>query len=166
MDFRDLSRWVLDPWVILGAIGFGFLVLVAGLILLFVTRSPAAQTGISTAVITVISVPTATNIPPTPTPPGPETPTPSALPLPPPGDVAKGAFVQIVGTGGDGLRLRTEPGLDSEVRVLGAETEVFVVTDGPSETDGYDWWYLESPSDRSRRGWAVSNYLSVVQNPE
>lgn len=165
MDFRDLSRWVLDPWVLLGAIGFGFLVLVAGLILLFVTRPPAAPPGISTAVITVISVPTATNIPPTATPASPETPTPSALPLPPPGDVSKGAFVQIVGTGGDGLRLRTEPGLDSEVRVLGAETEVFVVTDGPSQVDGYDWWYLESPSDRSRRGWAVSNYLSVVQNP-
>jgi hypothetical protein len=165
MDLRNLTRWILDPWLILGAIGFGFLMLVAGLVLLSITRPAAAPTGLSTAVVTVISVPTATSIPPTATPPGPETPTPSSLPLPPPGVVASGAFVQIVGTGGDGLRLRTEPGLDSEVRVLGAETEVFVVTDGPSQADGYDWWYLESPSDRSRRGWAVANYLSVVQNP-
>jgi hypothetical protein len=165
MDPRDITRWILDPWVILGSIAFGFLVLVAGLVLLFVTRPAATSPGLATAVLTVISVPTATSIPPTATPAGPQTPTPSALPLPPPGDIANGAFVQIVGTGGDGLRLRTEPGLDSEVRVLGAETEVYVVTDGPSQTDGYDWWYLESPSDRSRRGWAVANYLSVVQNP-
>jgi hypothetical protein len=165
MGFRTLTRWILDPWIILGAIGFGFLMLVAVLTLLNITRPAQQPSGPSTAVVTVISMPTATAVPPTATPPGPETPTPSALPLPPAGDVATGAFVQIFGTGGDGLRLRTEPGLDSEVRVLGAETEVFVVTDGPSEVDGYDWWYLESPSDRSRRGWAVANYLSVVQNP-
>ena len=165
MDFRALTRWLLDPWLILGAIGFGSLTLVAGLFLLYVTRPAAAPAGLSTAVVTIISVPTATDVPPTATPAGPETPTPPSLPLPPPGDVSIGAYVQIVGTSGDGLRLRTEPGLDSEVRVLGEETEVFVVTDGPTDTDGYGWWYLESPSDRSRRGWAVSNYLSVVQNP-
>ena len=153
MDFRALTRWLLDPWLILGAIGFGSLTLVAGLFLLYVTRPAAAPAGLSTAVVTIISVPTATDVPPT------------SLPLPPPGDVSIGAYVQIVGTSGDGLRLRTEPGLDSEVRVLGEETEVFVVTEGPTDTDGYGWWYLESPSDRSRRGWAVSNYLSVVQNP-
>ena len=79
--------------------------------------------------------------------------------------IAVGAYVQISGTGGDGLRLRTDPGLDSEVRILGAESEVFQVEDGPKDVDGFTWWYLVGPYDASRRGWAVSNYLSVVQNP-
>jgi hypothetical protein len=50
--------------------------------------------------------------------------------------------------------------------MLGAEAEVFQVSDGPREIDGYTWWYLVGPYDESRRGWAVANYLSVVQNPE
>jgi hypothetical protein len=75
------------------------------------------------------------------------------------------AYVQISGTGGDGLRLRVEPGLKSEVRILGAEDEVFEVKDGPREADGFTWWYLVGPYDQTRRGWAVSNYLQVVQNP-
>ena len=73
--------------------------------------------------------------------------------------------MQISGTGGDGLRLRTEPGLESEVRMLGLEAEVFQVKDGPREVDGYNWWYLVAPVDTTRRGWAVANYLAVVQNP-
>ena len=77
MDMREITRWIFDPWVILGAIAFGFLVLFAGLALLFVTRPVATMPDPATAVVTVISLPTATNIPPTATLPGPETPTPS-----------------------------------------------------------------------------------------
>jgi hypothetical protein len=76
-----------------------------------------------------------------------------------------GAFVEITGTGGDGLRLRAEPGLDSDVRMLGGEAEVFQIRDGPREADGYTWWYLVALIDETRNGWAVSNYLAVVQNP-
>jgi hypothetical protein len=74
-------------------------------------------------------------------------------------------YVQITGTGGDGLRLRTEAGLGSEVRFLGLEDEVFLIQDGPQNADGYVWWYLVAPFDETRRGWAVSNFLQVVQNP-
>ena len=87
-------------------------------------------------------------------------------PFPPAGVIATGAYVQITGTGGDGLRLRTEPGLNADVRILGAEAEVFLVQDGPRQVDGYTWWYLVGPYDSTRRGWAVSNYLAVVQNPQ
>lgn len=73
--------------------------------------------------------------------------------------------MQIVGTGGDGLRLRTEPGLDSQVRLLGAEAEVFQIREGPQDVAGYTWWYLVAPYDESRQGWAVSNYLALIQNP-
>jgi hypothetical protein len=79
--------------------------------------------------------------------------------------IAIGAHVQIQGTGGDGLRLRSEPGLNGEILLLGSESEVFRVADGPVDTDGYTWWHLVGPFDETRQGWAVSNYLVVVQNP-
>lgn len=75
------------------------------------------------------------------------------------------AYVQVTGTGGSGLRLRVEASLDGEVRLLGDEDEIFMVKDGPLESGGYTWWYLVSPSDESRRGWAVQDFLTVIQNP-
>lgn len=71
----------------------------------------------------------------------------------------------IFGTGGDGLRLRYQAGLNSNVRLLGAEGELFEVMDGPETSDGYIWWYLESPDDRTRRGWAVVDFLVPANTP-
>jgi hypothetical protein len=160
-------RWFFNPWVIFGSLFFGVALLVSTFLLLVLTRPSPVTAGLPpTAVITVIAVPTATPLLPTLTPQGPETPTPTEGPLPEPGDVSLGSFVQIAGTGGDGLRLRVEPGLDSQVRLLGLETEVFQVTDGPQEVDGFTWWYLVAPFDETRNGWAVSNYLAATtQNP-
>ncbi|OGO65710.1 MAG: hypothetical protein A2Z45_06465 [Chloroflexi bacterium RBG_19FT_COMBO_55_16] len=165
MDLRNLARWLFDPWLVLGAIGFGVVLSAATLLLLWVTRSPQAADGLPTAAVTVVSLPTATQTAPSPTPTTPVTPTPVQLLPPAPGNISLDAYVQISGTGGDGLRLRTEPGLGSEVRMLGLEAEVFQVKDGPHEADGYNWWYLVAPVDETRRGWAVANYLAVVQNP-
>ncbi|MFZ5809416.1 MAG: hypothetical protein ACOY16_09075 [Chloroflexota bacterium] len=80
-------------------------------------------------------------------------------------DISLGAFVEISGTQGDGLRLRSTPGLGGEIQFLAYESEVFRVDDGPKEADGYIWWFLVAPYDESVRGWAVENYLTVVQNP-
>jgi hypothetical protein len=145
-----------------------FLLLAVSLILLLLTR-PSQQALVPvTAVVTVIPAPTA--VPPTPTSLPVQSPTPASTsdlpPSPPPGVIATGAYVQITGTAGDGLRLRTDPGLNADVRILGAEAEVFLVQDGPRQVDGYTWWYLVGPYDSTRRGWAVSNYLAVVQNPK
>ncbi len=87
------------------------------------------------------------------------------MPSPPPGVIAVGDYVQIVGTGGDGLRLRGEPGLAAQVLMLGSESEVFKVDEGPREADGYTWWRLIGPFDTNRGGWAAVNFLQVVQNP-
>jgi len=87
------------------------------------------------------------------------------FPTPLPGEITLGAHVQVTGTSGDGLRLRAEPSIGSQVRLLGSEAEVFRVDDGPLTVDGFIWWYLVGPFDENRRGWAVSNYLKVVQNP-
>lgn len=87
------------------------------------------------------------------------------IPAPQGGEIAVGVYVKVVGTGGDGLRLRDAPGLDGEVRMLGEETEVFIVNEGPLEIDGYKWWYLTGKYDQSHQGWAVSDFLTVVENP-
>ena len=162
---NKVIKFFTDPWLVFGAIGFGVLLLVATLLLLNWTRTPQAPSLEQTAMITIIPLSTATDLPPTITP-TPETPPESTgLPNPPAGDVAIGAYVQVTGTGGEGLRLREGPGLDRQVRILAAEEELFLVVDGPQQVDNYTWWYLEGPNDNTRHGWAVSNFVRVVQNP-
>jgi hypothetical protein len=91
------------------------------------------------------------------------TPAPTFTPLP--GTIALNTYVQITGTDGDGLRMRVSPSLSSEPLFLGFDSEVFLVTDGPSQADGYTWWYLTAPYDKNRSGWAVVNYLTYVPSP-
>ena len=86
-------------------------------------------------------------------------------PSPQPGVIHPGALVKITGTGGDGLRLRVEPGLENEILFIGSESEVFRVQDGPAEIDDFIWWYLISPDNSDRQGWAVSDYLVVFPTP-
>jgi hypothetical protein len=164
MEIRNLIRGILNIWVIGGALVFaGFLI---GLIILLVwlTRPETGSAAPATPVVIVIPAPTVTLPLPTPTPES-STPTPVIPPPPPAGVLAVGAYVQISGTGGNGLRVRADPGLQGEVRFLAVEAEVFRVTDGPQDADGYTWWYLVAPADKTRQGWAASNFLAVVQNP-
>jgi hypothetical protein len=82
----------------------------------------------------------------------------------PAGEMGIGAYVQIFGTGGEGLRLRSGPGTDNSPLFLGMEAEVFKITDGPKESGGFTWWYLVAPYDDNRKGWAAQTYLSVITN--
>lgn len=87
----------------------------------------------------------------------------TVVPTPlPSGQMGVGAYVQISGTGGDGLRLRSGPGTTYTPLFLGRESEVFKVTDGPKEGNGFTWWFVVAPYDENRKGWAVQNYLSVI----
>jgi len=160
----SLSR-VLTPWVILGWGAVAILLLAITLLALNLTRQPPQLSGMTTAAVNVLPAPSLTPIleirPPEATP----TPTLSAPPSPIPGVIMIGAYVQVSGTGTDGLRLRTEPGLGGDVRLVAIESEVFQVQEGPREADGYTWWYLVGPYDENLHGWAVSNYLALVQNP-
>ena len=163
-DPQSLIR-LLNPWVIVGAFLFACLLLFITFSSLSLTRSNSSSKNLVTAVYTVIPLPLATELQTVP-PSSSSTSTPSNLPSPPPGEIVLGGYVQVTGTGGDGLRLRDEPGLGSHVLLLGSEAEVFRVDDGPREIDGYTWWYLVGPFDENRRGWAVSNFLQFVQNPD
>jgi hypothetical protein len=168
MNARTLLRGCLSPWVIIGGTFLALVLLGLTLALVWYNRPGPAPVAASTGVINVIPAPTITPIPPTPTRTPSPTPTVPVQDVPPPpaeGVITLGAVVQISGTGTDGLRLRANPGLGGTVRILGAESEVFTVTDGPQEVDGYTWWRLAGLYDETRSGWAVSNYLAVVQNP-
>ena len=161
---RDFTRLLLTPTVIIGMAVIGGLIMLGTVALAYFSRPPATSFGVPTAVVTILPAATATPlIPPTELPQ--LTMTQEALPPPPPGEINIGAFVQISGTDGKGLNLRDSAGLDAGVLYLGIDSEVFVVTQGPEEIDGLIWWYIEGFADASRKGWAASNFLRVIQNP-
>lgn len=79
-----------------------------------------------------------------------------------PGVFSAGLEVMVTNTGGDGLRVRLEAGLDSTPLFLATEGELFKITSGPSLIDNRVWWEIESLVDRNRAGWAVQDYLQVI----
>jgi hypothetical protein len=142
-----------------GLIVFVGLIL-AGLAVLFLARSPAPTIG-ATPVVTMIAASTLTPRPTQPI----STPTPTATSIffLPEGVIGVGAYVQVSGTGGVGLRMRAQPGLDGIVAFSALDSEVFLVIDGPIEEDGYQWWLLEAPYDSSRTGWSAGDFLSPIE---
>ena len=145
---------ILNPWVFVGVVITASLLLI-GAFLAAGRVIPSNQLPeYGEAALTVLPVPTytATAVPPT-------------LALTPTVEIISGiqigSYVKIAGTEGDGLRLRKEPTLNGEIIYLGLEDEVFLVNDGPADRDGYLWWFLEAPLNKTRNGWAVSNYLQV-----
>lgn len=158
------NRWfsgLIAPWLLIMTLMLAVGGILCFLLILNWSRPPRAPVGVVTAALTIIPAPTITQTS-TPTQ---EIPTqnPGEIPTPPDDELGIGIFVKISGTGGAGLRLRSQPGLVYEPRFLGVEDEIFQIEDGPQESDGYIWWYLVAPFDSSRNGWAVSNYFTVVQ---
>jgi hypothetical protein len=162
-DMRNgiLKLTWLKWYVWLGALGIGVGLTCLSTVLLMSARQPSTVYAPATAQLMVTPAVTASLAPALVE----QTPT---LPIPPspvPGVISISAYVQISGTGGIGLRLRAEPSLTATVRLLGSEAEIFLVEEGPVEQDGYTWWYLVGPFDNTRAGWAVANFLIVVQGP-
>jgi hypothetical protein len=164
MDLRRLERIILSPRVIGGAIALALMFSCITGFVLWITRPVPAIPAPVTAVFNVIRAPTETVAISTPTSRVEEQATPS-IPPAASSTFGIGTYIQVSGTGGDGVRLRSEPGLNSEVKFLGLESEVFQVQDGPKEGDGYTWWYLVAPYDVNIHGWAVANYLVPAQQP-
>ncbi|HKJ27349.1 MAG TPA: SH3 domain-containing protein [Anaerolineales bacterium] len=124
--------------------------------------SPQDSSGLPTAPITIVPGATSTPYVPTPTVTRVPTSTSNIPPSPMPGMIGVGSSVQIFGTEGSGLNIRSEPGLGTEVRFVALDSEVFTVQAGPEVVDDFTWWYLVTPLDAARTGWAASNYLSLV----
>jgi hypothetical protein len=154
-----LRRGIL--WIVGGAL-VG-LVLTVAVITLARLRGTSRQ-GSLPPVLTVIPLPTATNpVILNPTAPVLSTPT-HALPPDAPKQFALGELVEVAGTEGDGLRIRENPSLDAKILLLGLESEVFEVTEGPIASDGYTWWQLTNPFDTSKQGWAADLFLRSIES--
>ena len=146
-------------WGLGGAI-VGLLLAVALLVLARLTRT--SQT--PPPVLTVIPLPTATPvILPTATAPLPPTSTPTPR-TGAPKQFAAGQLVEVFGTEGEGLRIRDNPTLAARILLLGLESEVFEVAEGPVEADGYTWWRLINPFDTSKQGWAADLFLRALES--
>jgi hypothetical protein len=158
-DFRS----VLTPRALAGAVGVAVFLLILVFTWLAFSAVPQPDPASLMAVVTVIPAPTSTPLPAAVATLDPYAPTPT--PALEPGQLAIGVYVQIVGTEGQGLRIRQTPGLDGEQQFLGFDAEVFLVQDGPREVDGYTWWYLVSNYDDGRAGWAASNFLEFIPSP-
>ena len=160
------AAWMQRPgcvWAASGAAG-GVIVLAAVLALTALTRRMAPNVQPAAPVVTLLPRPTATvaaTVPPTPMPT--DTPPPAAPDAGNGGQVTVGSIVAVYGTEGDGLRLRADPSTTGTIRVLAGESEVFTVQDGPVDADGRSWFYIISPSDAARAGWAVADYLRLAQ---
>ncbi|MBI2757521.1 MAG: hypothetical protein HYX49_02465 [Chloroflexi bacterium] len=155
---RDWASFF-NIWTIAGALIVAACLLLFTLISIGWTRSPQnPAVGFVPADLTIIAPPTATAV-------SQPTATPGGTVTPLPGLITVGAYVQISGTGADGLRIRSAAGLNSDTVFRGEESETFQVKDGPQDADGYTWWYIAAPYDDTRAGWAAADYLAVVPSP-
>jgi hypothetical protein len=148
--------------VIFGAIGIAGCLLIVTLVVIGWTSPRYSPTvGFAPADLTMIPAPTRTpDVTPTPTN-DPNLVTPTLAP----NTFGIGAYVQISGTEGEGLRIRSAPGLTGDTVFFGGESEVFVISNGPQTADGYTWWYLVAPYDETRAGWAAADFLVIVPSP-
>jgi hypothetical protein len=80
-------------------------------------------------------------------------------------DIAIGRYVQVTGTGGYGLSLRSGPGENYTRMDVATEEEVFVVVDGPTVSAGAEWWKVQAYENPERVWWAVGNFLQPVEHP-
>lgn len=167
LNSKNNERTNIQPstrfWMLVGAVSIAFFLLLLTGVLVFLGKRRAVPAQLP-AVLEII--PAVTNTPQ----PVPGTESPANDPgAGEPGQhgvgLAVGVYVQISDTGGDGLRLRNQPGLEGTVLMVAGESEVFKIEDGPVEMDNYKWWYLVGPFDQTRKGWGVDTYLELIQNP-
>lgn len=152
-------RSALTPRVFAGATVIAMLLLGLTFVWMAWSVPPRPDPAGMMAAATLIPAPTGTPLPQIPTvDPYAPTPTPTLAP----GQLTTGIYVQIVGTGGVGLNIRSAPGLNASPRFMGFDSEVFLIEDGPREQDGYTWWYIVSNYDDGRAGWAASKFLEAL----
>jgi hypothetical protein len=158
---------ILNGKVLIAALVIASVLLCTSFVYILVRRPAAAAPDLTpaSAALTIIPAPTSTPhpLPPTLTPiPPTAMPSPTAAP----GQIAIGVYVQP-STGGDGLRIHIAPSLSAGLAFPDPafDSEVFLVTKGPEQADGYTWWYLTASYDTSRAGWAAQDYLTAIPSP-
>jgi len=115
------------------------------------TRTPRPT---STQTATATSTPT-----PTPTPTPTYTPTPTHTPTPTPTPI----LAQVGGTGGQGVWMYRQPGLDGGKITAWRDGTVMTIAGGSVEADGYAWIHVIDP--KGRLGWIPDRYLLYLARP-
>jgi hypothetical protein len=90
--------------------------------------------------------PTATHPPPSPTP-----------------GLGPGATAQVGDTGGLGLVMHTDPGLNTAVIRVLQDGERVVIIAGPQQADGMTWWQVRDSG--GQEGWVAASFLQQVREP-
>ena len=159
IDFRRLFT----PRVLAGSVGVAVALCFLTFLWIEWSAPPAPDAAGMLAMVTLLPRPSNTPAPAATLTYDPYAPTPTNTPAP--GQIVVGTVVQISGTQGVGLRIRSDPGLNSKQLFLGFDTEAYTVMDGPRQVDGYTWYYLAAINDQTRTGWAASNFLTVIPKP-
>lgn len=121
----------------------------------FITATPIPASPTAVPTRTVSEAPTPTPVPPSPT---------SIPPTPTlPAKVQSGIYAKVAGTGPDGLRFRSGPGLDYITWRILPEGEILKITGGPEEADGIIWW--RALDKTGLVGWATERFLVPVEPP-
>jgi len=155
-NFQNMLK---SPITLITGLIILFGLLAIGVVIIFWGREPATMSHV-TPQVTKIQAPTLTPvILPTSTP---LDQIPTESPSPAEGNINVGVYVQVGGTEGAGLRMRSEPGLNSTTNFTALDAEVFLVIDGPVELDGYQWWHLEAPYEEARNGWSAGAFLTPI----
>ncbi|MCL5257225.1 MAG: SH3 domain-containing protein [Chloroflexi bacterium] len=116
-----------------------------------VTATPTVTlTATATAIPSPTRTPTETPTPATST----ATPTPTPVPT-----MGVGATVQVVSTGGNGLKVHESPGINTAVVTQVNEGTTLQVTGGPESADGYTWWQVTVDG---QTGWCASDWLALA----
>jgi hypothetical protein len=158
---RRIFKAFRSPAVLISAVGMGCLLLAVAFIGLGLLTPNVVLMNKGSA-LTIVPGATSTVYVPTATPTRVPTAT-SNLPVAPlPGMIGIGTTVQISGTDGSGLNIREQAGLNTGIRFVALDSEVFEIRDGPVVVDEITWWYLVTPHDEGRTGWAAANFLSLV----
>jgi len=76
------------------------------------------------------------------------------------GPIEAGQRVRVGGTDQEGIRLRSEPGVDYDTLLIVEEGVELQVVGGPQEADGYRWWQLEM--EDGTVGWSVEDWLEPI----
>jgi len=156
---KGKKNFLLNPITLVTGLIFLAGLIIVGIIVIILGRDPAPMEHV-TPEVTIIPAPTLTlksvNTPIT------SIQTPTIINQLPEGVIGIGAYVQVGGTEGAGLRMRLEPGLSGTINFTALDAEVFLVIDGPEKADGYDWWHLEAPYDQTRNGWSAGAFLTPI----
>ena len=76
-----------------------------------------------------------------------------------PGVLSRSDTIRIGNTGGDGLLIRSNPGIDASPLYWGADGETYVIVDGPEISGNSIWWQIKSVANDEKVGWANHEYL-------